>query len=259
MLLAHADNGPGPVVVLLHGFPLDRTMWAGQVGDVGSVYRLITPDLRGFGYSAAPDEPATIDAMADDVIETLDALGLSEPVVLGGLSMGGYVALSAALRYPARFRALMLLDTKAAPDTAEAAEVRHTLARQIDESGDFGPVADGMVPRLFSPVTRQTRPELIEPLLAVMRRTVPRAASAALRAMAARPDRRGDLARITMPTLVLVGSDDVISPPDEARSIASALPDARLDIIPGAGHLAPVEKQTETNRAILTFLQSLRD
>ena len=95
MLLAYDDHGPGPVVVLLHGFPLDRSMWSAQVSDVGSIYRLITPDLRGFGQSAAPDGIYTMDDMADDVAELLGTLGIREPIVLGGLSMGGYVAFAA--------------------------------------------------------------------------------------------------------------------------------------------------------------------
>ncbi len=120
MLLDFDDDGPGPVVVLLHGFPLDRTMWSFQRSSVGSIYRLITPDLRGHGHSAAPEGVYSVDAMADDVIETLDALQLTGPVHLGGLSMGGYVALSIAERYPERVKALMLINTRAAGDSPES-------------------------------------------------------------------------------------------------------------------------------------------
>src|SRR4051794_31840791 len=121
MLLSCDEAGPGPAVVLLHGFPLNRTMWAQQLTQVGTAYRVIAPDLRGHGSTPAPAGVYTMDEMAGDVLETLDALGLNVPVVLGGLSMGGYVALAAVARAPERFRALMLLDTRAGADTPEAA------------------------------------------------------------------------------------------------------------------------------------------
>src|SRR3954471_9509993 len=123
MLLNYSDDGPGPVVVLLHGFPLDHTMWESQIQTLGSIYRVIAPDLRGHGRSAAPDGIYPIDDMADDVVEMLDALRISEPVVVGGLSMGGYVALSLAARYPKRLRGLMLMNTRAGADSPEAARV----------------------------------------------------------------------------------------------------------------------------------------
>src|SRR5882724_9647259 len=128
MILSCSDDGPGPVVVLLHGFPLSRAMWIEQIPDLGAVYRLIAPDLRGHGDSPAPEGVYTMDEMADDVIELLDTLHLDEPVVLGGLSMGGYVALSMVARYPQRIRALMLMDTRAEADTPEAAQKREESA-----------------------------------------------------------------------------------------------------------------------------------
>jgi pimeloyl-ACP methyl ester carboxylesterase len=257
MILAYDDNGPGPVVVLLHGFPFDRSLWSAQSAEIGSVYRVIAPDLRGHGESAAPEGVYTMDGMADDVIETLDALQVREPVVLGGHSMGGYVALSAALRYPERFRALMLVDTRAAADTPEAARNREILAGQVETSGATNAVVQGMLPKLFSPTTRANRPELITSLVDVMHRTNARAIAGALRGMAARPDRTGDLGRLRLPTLVLVGADDVITTPEEARATAQALPDGRLEIIPNAGHVAPVENPSACNHAILAFLNGL--
>jgi pimeloyl-ACP methyl ester carboxylesterase len=257
MLLAYDDYGPGRVVVLLHGFPLNRSMWSSQVATLGAEYRVIAPDLRGHGQSAAPAGVYTVDEMAEDVVELLNALQVSEPIVLGGLSLGGYVALALALRYPDRVRGLMLIDTRAGADTPEAARGREEMARLVDTSGKVGHVIDGMLPRLFSDATRLRRPELIGPVREAMEKTSAHAVAATLRGMAARPDRTAELARITVPALVLVGADDAIAPPEEARKMAAALPDAELVIIPDAGHLAPLENPRPCNEAILGFLGRL--
>lgn len=257
MLLAFDDNGPGPVVVLLHGFPLNRSMWSAQDSDIGSIYRVIAPDLRGHGETAAPDGIYTIDDMADDVLDLLNALQLREPIVLGGLSMGGYIALSLIARHPERVRALMLMDTRSGADSPEAALGREELAKKVEASRSAGPVVDAMMPKLFSPTTRSLHPEPMARVRRMMEKTPARAVAGALRGMAARPDRTSDLARIEVPTLVLVGADDTITPPEEARAMAEAIPGARLEIIPNAGHLAPLENAAASNAAILRFLSSL--
>jgi pimeloyl-ACP methyl ester carboxylesterase len=258
MLLAYDDFGPGPVVVLLHGFPLNRKIWSAQETSIGSIYRVIAPDLRGHGASAAPAGVYTMDAMAGDVLELLDALQISEKVVLGGLSMGGYVALALMALAPERFRALMLIDTRAAADTPESARNREELARIAETSGNTKHVVDAMLPRLFSEETRQRRPDLIPPVKSAMERVTPRAIAGALRGMAQRPDRTAILASIKVPTLVMVGEHDVITVPDESRAMAAALPGAQLAIIPNAGHLAPLENPDAANEVMLTFLNSLR-
>jgi pimeloyl-ACP methyl ester carboxylesterase len=257
MKLAHAERGTGPVVVLLHGFPLSRALYEHQLNALGSVYRVIAPDLRGHGDSPSPDGAYTMDEMADDVIELLDGLGIDQPVVLGGLSMGGYVALSLVRRYPRRVRGLILIDTRAAADTPEAARTREETARAVLQAGHAGSIIETMIPRLFGKTTLERHPERVGPMLAVMERTSAKGVAGALRGMAIRPDRRAELRSITVPTLVLVGEDDVISPPSEAREIAKTLPDARLQVIPSAGHLAPYENPSAVNDAIRRFLNSL--
>ena len=257
MRLAYSDTQTSPVVVLLHGFPLSREMWAEQLGTLGATYRVIAPDLRGHGASPAPEGAYTMDAMADDVIELLDRLGAGGPVVLGGLSMGGYVALSLVLRHPERVAALMLMDTRAAADTPEAAKGRQETAQQVLRDGNGRTIFETMVPRLFCKTTREKHPDRVEAMLAVMERNSAQGIAGALKGMAIRPDRRGDLARIKVPTLVMVGEDDIISPPDEARSLAAAIPNARLEVIPAAGHMAPFENPDAANQAILRFLASL--
>ncbi|QEH38235.1 AB hydrolase superfamily protein YdjP [Aquisphaera giovannonii] len=257
MRLAYSDTRSSPIVVLLHGFPLSRAMWDGQVEALGAVCRVIAPDLRGHGESESPEGVYTMDAMADDVIELLDALGIDRPVVLGGLSMGGYVALSLALRHPARICGLMLMDTRAAADTPETARGREETARTVLHEGDGHSMIETMIPRLFGKATREKLPHKVGAMLAVMERTAPQGIAGALRGMAARPDRRGELGRIAIPTLVLVGEDDVVAPVDEAREIAGMIPDARLVVIPAAGHLAPFENPAATNAAILGFLAEI--
>jgi pimeloyl-ACP methyl ester carboxylesterase len=257
MRLAYSDEGPGPAVVLLHGFPLGRGMWKDQTHGLGSIYRVIAPDLRGHGDSPAPEGDYTIDGMADDVVELLDTLGLDVPIVLGGLSMGGYVALSLVKRHPGRVRALLLMDTRAAADSPEAAAKREELARAVLAAGHPGPAVEAMMPRLFAPTTLKERPERVAPLRELMERNTARGVVGALRAMASRPDRTADLASIRVPTLVMVGEQDVITPPAEAQGLADAIPGARLEVIPEAGHLAPYENHAVANAVILRFLDGL--
>jgi pimeloyl-ACP methyl ester carboxylesterase len=257
MKLAHEGGGSGSVVVLLHGFPLSRAMWQHQRMAIGSAYRLITPDLRGHGESPAPEGVYTMDEMADDVVELLDELNIDQPIVLGGLSMGGYVALSLVCRHPRRVRGLMLIDTRAAADTPEAARLRNVTAEAVLHANDASSIIETMVPRLFGKTTLEQHPERVGPMLAAMAKTSPQGVAGALRGMAKRPDRRAELSAIKIPTLVMVGQDDVISPVAEAREIAGALPDARLEVIPSAGHLAPYENPLATNEVMLKFLGQL--
>jgi pimeloyl-ACP methyl ester carboxylesterase len=257
MRLAYTDEGPGPAVVLLHGFPLGRAMWSEQISGIGSMYRVIAPDLRGHGDSPAPDGDYSIDEMADDVIELLDTLGLGTPVVVGGLSMGGYVALSLVARYPERVRALMLMDTRAAADPPEAAEKREELAQAVIAANDPAPAVEVMIPRLFARATTEGRPELVAPIRELMERNTPRGVVGALRAMATRPDRRPDLTSIRVPTLVMVGEEDVVTPPAEAQTLVDAIAGAQLEVIADAGHLAPYENHALANAVLLGFLNAL--
>jgi pimeloyl-ACP methyl ester carboxylesterase len=232
-------------------------MWQEQVSGVGSIYRVIAPDLRGHGESPAPEGVYTMDEMADDVVELLDSLSISEQVVLGGLSMGGYVALSLVVRYPDRVRGLMLFDTRAGADTLEAAQNREASARAILAADAVKELVDAMIPKLFAPITLEQRPERVEPLRAVMENNTPRGIAGALRGMAIRLDRRADLPGIRVPTLVLVGEHDAITPSAEAKALAAAIPGAELEVIPESGHMAPYENPSAANAVILRFLKSL--
>jgi len=257
MRLAYSDEGTGRPVVLLHGFPLSRAMWCEQISGFGSGYRVIAPDLRGQGDSPTPDGVYTMDELAGDVVEMLDSLKIVEPVVLGGLSMGGYVAFSIMAHYSSRVRGLILMDTRASADTPEVARDREASAQAVLDANSAHPVVAKMLPRLFGKATFDEHPERVEPLRGLMEQSPPRGVAGALRGMAVRPDRRPMLAEISIPTLVLVGEEDVITPPDEVKAMAGAIPNSRLVVIPKAGHLAPYENPGAANSAILEFLQSL--
>jgi len=257
MRLAYSDEGTGRPVVLLHGFPLSRAMWSEQVSGLRSSCRVIAPDLRGHGGSPAPQGIYTMDEMADDVVELLDALEIAEPFVLGGLSMGGYVAFAFMARYPDRVRGLILMDTRASADTPEVARDREASAQAVLAADSTLPVVEKMLPRLFGKATLAEHPERVELVRAQMTQSAPQGVAGALRGMALRPDRRPMLAQISVPTLVLVGEQDAITPPDEVKSLSAAIPNSRLVVIPEAGHMAPYENPSAANAAILEFMKSL--
>jgi pimeloyl-ACP methyl ester carboxylesterase len=247
------ERGQGMPIVMLHGFPLDHTMWDAQLNALAEQWRVIAPDLRGFGKSAAAGETATMEQMADDVAGALDTLGVREPVVLVGLSMGGYVAFQFLRKYPDRLKALVLCDTRSIADSPEAAAGRHKLAEQVLREG-MQPVADAMLPKLFAPATVAGALETIEAARRTILQNRPAGIAAALRGMAERPDVSAELPRISVPTLVIVGQEDAISTVDEMRKIAKAIPRAEFVVLPRSGHMTPVENSAAFNEAIEPFL-----
>src|SRR5437763_10626095 len=201
--LAYDAAGAGAPVVLLHGFPFNRSLWREQATALAASYRVVTPDLRGFGASTVVAEPATMESLAEDVAALLDELELKR-VTLGGLSMGGYVALAFYRLFPRRVRALVLADTRPQADTAEARANRETLAgRALDEG--MQPIADAMLPKLLAPATHKQRPEIVARVREMILQTPTAGAAAALRGMALRRDQTDLLPDILAPTLSLVG------------------------------------------------------
>ncbi len=251
-------RGSGLPVVLLHGFPLDREMWAGQIETLAGEFRVIAPDLRGFGKStlAAGDVETGVgmEQYAADVVATLEQLSASDPIVLAGFSMGGYVAWQIALAQPQRLRGLVLCDTRAASDAEEAASNRLKMAQAVVEAGNASP-ALGMLEKLLSPQTQEQRPELVAAVKTMIERQSADAIAAAQRGMARREDVREKLSRIACPCLGIVGLADVISPPKEMREIVAALPDAKLVEIAG-GHLTPMENAEGVTDAIREFARA---
>jgi 3-oxoadipate enol-lactonase len=245
--LAYDDDGQGVPCILLHAFPLDRRMFAGLPGRLGPRARVIAPDLRGFGGSEL-DGPYSIADLADDVTRLMDHLRLDRAVV-GGVSMGGYVALAFAARHPRRLAGLVLADTKASPDTAEARAARDEAAALVRSQG-VPAYVDKQLPRLLS----ASAPDDLRAQVRELCGQTPDAVVAGLAALRDRPDRGDELAQIDRPTLVVVGTDDVVTPPTEAAAMATAIRKAVLVEIPDAGHLANLEQPTPFCQALSGFL-----
>ncbi len=257
MIITGTESGRGPILVLLHGFPLDQSMWAEQRRVLSNHFRVITPDFQGHGQTPLDSATLSIDGMADDVIAYLDHHQIREPVVVGGLSMGGYVALSLVARYPDRLRGLLLMNTRAGADVPETARVREDLAQLVEKAGNSDLIVQTMLPRLFAPATFKSQPELVESMRQVMASTSASSVAATSRALARRTNRTPDLPNIKIPTLVIAGSDDQLIPLSESQAMAAAIPGAELVIIPDSGHLSPLENPNATNAAILGFLERL--
>jgi pimeloyl-ACP methyl ester carboxylesterase len=246
-------SGAGTPLVLLHAFPLDGRMWAPQVEALAGSYQVIVPDLRGFGTAREQAvEEAGMDLLADDVARLLDDRGVDR-VILGGLSMGGYVALAFVRRHPDRLGGLLLLDTKAGADSEQAWADRRAMAERVLAEGT-GFLPEAMLPRVLGKTSLEERPELVERVAALIREQDPRAVAGAQRGMAARRDATDVLAGIAVPTLVVTGEEDTITGPDVGRELAAAIPDARFLLVEGAGHLSSLERPEVVNEALLDFL-----
>ncbi|WP_344424617.1 alpha/beta hydrolase [Amycolatopsis minnesotensis] len=242
-------------LVLLHAFPLDSRMWNDIREPLSQRARLITPDQRGLGRTPLPvtsREPSLDDA-ARDLVALLDKLEL-EQVVLGGCSMGGYVALALLRLAPERVGGLVLIDTKASADKPEAAENRHALAKRADDEGIEGWLAGQLLPNLLAESTLGSRPDIAETVRDLVESQPAPGIAWAARAMAARPDSAGLLPGADVPALVLVGEHDTLTPYAEASAMAEALPRAELVTVPGAGHLTPLEHPAAVSGAILDWL-----
>jgi pimeloyl-ACP methyl ester carboxylesterase len=253
--LAVEVRGSGPAVLLVHGYPLDRTLWAPQLAGVEG-HRLIAPDLRGLGLSDAPDLGYSMPTYADDLAALLEALQVDE-VVLVGLSMGGYVAFEFLRRHRARVRALVLFDTRADADQPEVRRARDQQASLAREQGAAA-VAAQLLPRMLAPGAAQSMPHVVERVRGMMLAAPVAGIAGALAAMRDRSDSTALLATLEdLPTMIVVGEEDAMTPVELARAMASAVPGARLEVVPDAGHLPPLEAPAVVNALLADFLKSL--
>lgn len=254
------DDGPkeGPVVVLLHGFPLEHTMWDAQALHLlGKGFRVIRPDLRGHGLSPIVDEPATIERMVADIRVLCEQLKLTR-FRLGGFSMGGYVALEFIRRHPERVESLLLVDTRAEPDSEAAKNGRRDLIAAIQTRGT-GALLDAMLPKLLSEQTKKLNAKLVETVKGTILRTASQGAISALEGIMQRPDQRPTLGSIEVPTMVVVGAEDQITPLDAARVLQQGIRNAQLRIVTGAAHLVPMEQPEPLNHFLDHWVKGLTD
>ena len=249
--IAYTDAGIGRPVVLIHGYPFNRSLWNEQVEALSSTCRVIAPDLRGFGESDAA-ATATMNEMAHDVAQLMDHLEITQAAI-GGLSMGGYVALAFYKQFPSRVRALVLVDTRAQADNEEAKQTREQQARKALDAGMAG-IADSMLPKLLTPETVSKHPEIVKRVRDMMLKTKPEGAAAALRGMAERDDQTSLLSKITVPTLIVVGAEDAITPVADSEKMNQAIAGSRLVVLENAGHVSNLERTEKFNEALLDFL-----
>lgn len=253
--IAYEDLGSGRAVVLLHGYPFNRTLWRDQVSALRGDFRVILPDLRGHGESTVTSGTASMEAMANDVAALLDRLNISVATI-GGLSMGGYVALAFYRLFPSRVESLVLAATRAQADTEEARKNRAVQAEKARTEGMEG-IADTMLPKLLTPDTVAKRPEVVKHVRGMMASTNPEGAAAALQGMAMRQDQTSLLPQITAPTLILVGREDVITPVADSESMHREISGSQLRVIENAGHVVNLERPEEFNLALSGFLKAM--
>ena len=249
--IGYDDVGTGLPVVFLHGFPHNRTLWAPQLGGLMSRARCIAPDLRGFGESQISG-PYSMGRYADDVIAMLDALQI-ERAVIAGLSMGGYIAFEIWRRHRERVRALVLADTRSGADTDEAKAKRRAMIALARAKGS-GAVADAQIGSMVGKTTRERHPDIADAIHRMLTVAPVEGVVGALEAMIERPDSTPTLATIDVPTLIIVGDEDALTPPQEARAMHGLIAGSRLEILEGAGHVSNVERPAAFNHVASEFL-----
>jgi len=239
-------------LVLLHAFPLNAHMWDEQRGFADRGWHVIAPHFSGFGGSDLASDTPSMDDYADAVIELLRDLRI-ERAVLGGLSMGGYASLTIMRRAPELVRGLILADTKSPADSLEAREQRHKLLTLVREEGAEA-VAGTMLPNLLGKTTREHRSSVVEYVHGMIRETPPETIASAIYALLSRVDAADVLPQIAVPTLIIVGDEDTITPPSMSQSLEQAITNAELVTIEAAGHLSNLEQPQRFNEALAAFL-----
>jgi pimeloyl-ACP methyl ester carboxylesterase len=252
----YRDSGAGLPVIFIHAFPLNQTMWDDQLVALQSSCRIITLDLRGFGQSDAPQATYSMDQMAADVRELMSALEIDRAVLVG-LSMGGYIALAFCRNYPNAVRALVLADTRAGADTREARERRLKSAEKAEREGSHA-IADDMIPLLLGKTSLERRPSVVQRVRSMIEANSANGIAGAQRGMAQRRDSTDVLSEITCPALVVVGSEDTLTPIEEAKSLARGIRDARLRVIEEAGHLPSLECPEQFNSVLIEFIDAIK-
>jgi pimeloyl-ACP methyl ester carboxylesterase len=250
--LAYESTGRGPAIVFLHAFPLGGFMWDAQAAALTPAFQVVRFDSRGFGATPPGDGLLTMERIADDAAALMDHLGIAQATI-AGCSMGGYAALAFARRHPERLSGLVLQDTRAGADSPEAKKTRSTLAEKVRKQGASA-AAEAFLPKLLGETTKREQPELVERIREAMLATRPQGIVDALAGLAARADSRPFLKDIRVPTLVVCGEEDTITPVAESEAMRAEIAGSRLAVVPRAGHLSNLEQPEAFNQALLGFL-----
>ncbi len=261
--IAYDEAGEGLPLLCIHGYPLNRHIWQAQWEGVATLVRVIAPDLRDHGDTITRRKGVQqapvhrMDLLAEDLAQMLDALQITQPVLLNGLSMGGYVAFAFLRNYPQRVAGLILTATRARPDSDVEKENR-LKAIQLVQAQGVEPVVAGMLGRLVSPKTLTDQPSLVARIQEIMMSSSVEGIIGDLKGMMDRQDARPMLAGIRVPVLICQGGDDTIVPLEEAQATRDLIPGSRLAIIPDAGHLLTMEQPEIYNQIVLQFIQELQ-
>jgi 3-oxoadipate enol-lactonase len=251
---SYDDMGEGPeVIIFIHGFPFDKNMWKPQMEFFKDTRRVIAYDISSFGKSTNNAETQTINGFSDDLIKLMDALRISQCIVCG-LSMGGYIALNALKRFPGRFSGLILADTQCAADTAEAKENRYKTIQQVEEEGvtNFG---EGFIKKAFYKQSLENKKEVVEKIKRVVLSNTTKAIKQGLKALAERSETCSSLVTIHVPTLIICGKEDELTPIEKSKFMHDQIKGSVLKIIEEAGHLSNIEQLDEFNKAMEEFLK----
>lgn len=251
----YCEQGQGTPLVLIHGFPLDHRIWKHQLAGLSDCCRVIAVDLKGFGKSVST-EAFTMESMADELHQLLQQLG-ALPCVIGGLSMGGYIALAFAEKFAADLKGFILVDSKTEADPQAAKENRQKLADLAMHSG-AAPVAAQMMPKMLATSAFADKPDVVKVMQQIMESVPPLTIASACYAMRDRPDRTALLSTFTFPSLVVLGESDVLIPVSMGEAMKQLMPKGQLAVIPSAGHMSPLEQPEAFNDVLRKFMVACR-
>jgi 3-oxoadipate enol-lactonase len=256
--LSYDDVGEGSTpIICLHGFPFDKTMWKGQLDFLKSEYRIIACDIRGFGKSTDEKSHLSIDLFSEDLIAFMDELNIDKAIICG-LSMGGFIALNALKRFPNRFKALILCDTQCIADTVEVIEKRYKIIDDINNNG-VTKFNEGFIKSVFHKDSISNKKDLVEKLRGVVFANSENIIKKGLVALAERSETCSTLNEITIPTLIICGREDEVTPLVQSESMLSTIKGSILHVIHNAGHVSNLEQPQEFNEQLLNFLTVLND
>ena len=251
--ISYDDLGIGEVpIIFIHGFPFDKSMWQPQMDFLVKTNRVIAYDIRGFGQSTAGREKESIKVFAEDLIKFMDALEIPKAIVCG-LSMGGYILLNAVFSDPDRFEAIVLSDTQCIGDSAEVKEKRFTSISQV-MAGGIEEFTQSFVERIFCNLTKNTKSDIVDTIKTSMLATSPQTITRGLRALAQRKGMCASLNKIAIPTLILCGMEDLVTPPAQSEYLHQQIENSSMHLIAQAGHLSNLEQPDEFNNLIFNFI-----